>query len=430
MRQMHMVGFLGSGTVDEMGGWRHEAADPRLMDAAMWEGVAQTLEEAKFDAAFFADSYVFYGRAHIERGGLMYMMDPLPLAMSVLRATTHLGVGVTVSTSFNEAFVLARTLGTMDLLSGGRMAWNVVTSSFDREAQLFGMERILERDARYDRATEVVEACLQLWDSFAPDAFVLDKKTGQFIDGSRLKEFEYRGKYVKTNGPLTLPQSPQGRPIIMQAGASERGRQFAARFGEVLFTIASSFDEAQKYYADVKRRVAEAGRRPEDCKILQLVNTVVGETEQIARDRLAYAESLLDDDVAIEWASASTGSNLVDLPPDSPLDSLSGSREGSTAYLQRLQAVQRDAGRSLTIREAARLYCLQGSPKLVGTAEQIADHLQMMFENGAADGFVVGASLTPGSHEDFARTVVPILQERGLFRTEYPGTTLRDSLYA
>lgn len=429
MRQMHLVGFLGSGTVDESGVWKHPAADPRLLDADLWEKIAQTLEDAKFDAAFFADAYIFYGAASVARGGLNYMLDPMPVAMSVLRATTHLGVGVTASTTFNEAYPLARTLGTMDVLSGGRMAWNVVTSSFDKEAQRFGMEKILDREARYDRATEVLEACLQLWDSFPADALVLNKETGEFIDASKLKPFEYRGKYVSTDGPLTLPASPQGHPIIMQAGASERGREFAARFGEVIFTISASISDMQSYYADIKRRVAEAGRNPDHCKILPGINVWVGETEQIARDRLAYAESLLDDHVAIEWTFSSAGVDPATLDPDAPLNAIPRTRQGSTSYLERLEAVQREAGRDLTIREAARLFCLQGSPNLVGTPAQVADQLQEMFEANAADGFVVGGSLMPGSHEDFARMVVPILQERGLFRTEYPGTTLRDSLY-
>jgi len=427
---MHLIGFLASGTVDWMGQWRHPAAGPGLLDPGFWDNMGRTLEEAKFDAAFFADSYIFYGEASVARGGVNYMADPMPLAMSVLRATTRLGVGVTASTSFNQAFPLARTLGTMDVLSGGRMAWNVVASSFDKEAHLFGMDRLLDREARYDRATEMLEACLQLWDSFPADALIADKGTGRFIDTSRLKSFEFRGQHVNTNGPLTLPASPQGHPVIMQAGASERGRQFAAQYGEVIFTISNSVAEMQKYYADIKRRVAEFGRSPERCKIIPQINVWLGETEQIAQDRLAYAETLLDDDVAIEWTASSTGVDLLSVSPDSTLSSLPGTHEGSTGYRQRLEAVQRDAGRELTIRELARLFCLRGQPNVIGTPEQVADRMQEIFEAHAADGFMLGGSLMPGSHEDFARMVVPILQERGLFRTEYPGTTLRDSLFA
>ena len=221
-RQMHLVGFLGSGTVDVLGGWRHPAADPRLLESSTWEGVARTLEDAKFDAVFFADAYLFFGEAHIARGGLMYILDPVPLAANVLRATSRLGVGVTVSTSFFEAYGLARTLGTVDYLSGGRLAWNVVTSAFDREAKQFGMDKLLNREERYDRAQEVVEACLGLWQSFPPDALILDKEHGRFVDPALLEPFEYHGKHVHTQGPLTVPSSPQGHPVMLQAGASER----------------------------------------------------------------------------------------------------------------------------------------------------------------------------------------------------------------
>jgi FMN-dependent oxidoreductase (nitrilotriacetate monooxygenase family) len=427
-RQMHLVGFLGSGPMSHRGGgWRHPAADPRILEAELWEGLARVLEDARFDAAFFADSLVLYADAHVERGGLLYMLDPVPLAMSVLRATSRIGVGVTVSTSFFEPYGLARALGTVDRLSGGRLAWNVVTSSFDDEAHRFGMERVLDREARYDRATEVVEACQGLWASFPGDAVVMDKRTGQFIDSSKLRSFEYKGEHVRTKGPLTVPTSAQGSPVIMQAGASERGLEFAARFGEVVFTMPSLPAEMRPSYDDLRERVAKAGRSPDDIKILTGATVVVGETEHMALEKLALIKELMDDEVAIEWASASTGTNLRDLPRDVPLDTLAGSREGSTTYLRRFEAIQEAAGRPLTIVEAAREFCLRGFPLLVGDPEQVADQMQEMFESGC-DGFVLHWHVIPSSIEDFARLVVPVLQERGLFRTEYPGTTLRDTL--
>jgi FMN-dependent oxidoreductase (nitrilotriacetate monooxygenase family) len=425
---MHLVGFLASGTWDESGGWRHPATDPRILDSQMWEKLARTLEDARFDAAFFADAFVWYGDASIERGGLNYMLDPLPLAVNLLRVTTHLGVGVTYSTTFYEPFGIARTLGTVDYLSGGRFAWNVVTSTYDAEARRFGMEKMLGRAERYDRAEEVVEACQQLWDSFPAEALVLDKESGQFIDPSRLKPFTFRGKHVSTEGPLTVPASPQGGPVIMQAGASERGRQFAARVGEMIFTLSHSLAAMQDYYSDMKRRVVEAGRQPDDCKIIAGIDVTVAETEQIAREQQAYADSMLDDDVAIEWTSASTGANLRAMPPDALLDTLQGTHEGSTSYLKRLEGIQRDVGRPLTIREASREFCLRGTPRIVGNPEQVADEIQALFEAEAADGFMLGGTVMPRSLETFAQLVVPVLQERGLFRTEYPGTTLRDTL--
>jgi FMN-dependent oxidoreductase (nitrilotriacetate monooxygenase family) len=426
---MHLVGFLGTGpTSHRGGGWRHPAAETRLLESEFWEGVARTLEAAKFDAAFFADGLSFYGQAHVSRGGLVYLLDPVPLAMNVLRATSHLGVGVTASTSFTEPFGLARTLGTVDHLSGGRLAWNVVTSGSDTEARQFGLDGLPDREARYDRATEVVEACIELWESFPADALIVDKQSGRYIDPTKLRAFQYEGEHVRTQGPLTAPGSPQGRPVIMQAGASERGRQFAAQFGEVIFTLPKSVADMRASYADIKRRVAEAGRSPTDCKILPGITAVVGETEHIARERLAYAEELLDDEVALEWTAASTGIDLTGVGRDTPLESFSGGHQGSVTYLQRLEAIQRDAGRPLTVLEAARHFCLHGFPTVVGSPEQVADQLQEMFESEAADGFVLNWQIIPGSIEDFTRMVVPLLQERGVFRAEYPGTTLRDTL--
>lgn len=428
-RQLHLIGFLGTGpTVHHYGTWRHPATDNRFLESAFWERIALTLEDAKFDAVFFADAQVLYSDEVMSRGGLLYLLDPVPLAANVLRATRHLGVGVTVSTTFYEAYALARTLGTVDFLSGGRLAWNVVTSVYDEEARRFSMAKMPDRDMRYDRAREVLEACFELWDSFSPDAFIVDQGSGRFMDPAKLKTFEYVGDHVRTRGPLNVPASPQGRPVIMQAGGSEKGRDFAARFGEVIFTMANSVDGMRSFYADMKRRAAAAGRDPDDCKIFPLIQVSVAETESIARERLEYVNELIDDDAAIAWTSLATGADLRSMSPDEPLANLRVGPEGSTGSLNLLLSTRNGDNSTLTVREAARLFSSTTALTVAGTPEQVADQMQEIFETGGADGFILAAPVMPGSFEDFARLVVPVLQQRGLFRTEYPGTTLRETL--
>jgi FMN-dependent oxidoreductase (nitrilotriacetate monooxygenase family) len=426
---MHLMGFLCAGpTVFHLGTWRHPQSDPRVLETAFSENVARTLEAAKFDAVFFQDGIGFQDEASVARGGLIPMLDPVPLTANILRATTNIGVGVTVSTSFYGPYHIARSLGTIDYLSGGRLAWNVVTSVLDAEAQFYGLEEIPDRESRYSRAADVVEATIQLWESFGPDALIADKQSGEYIDPAKLNWFDYRGDFVRTKGPLSVPPSPQGRPIIMQAGQSESGRQFAARFAEVIFSIATTPAGMKAFYSDMKRRVVEAGRSPEDCTILPLVQVYLGESEAIARERMEYIDRLIDEDAAISWASASTGIDFGAFSPDEPLEVVEDYK-GSRAFQDFLNELQDGEEKTLTLREAARsLSGSAGFPTLIGTPEQVADQMQAIFEDEGADGFMIGAPVMPGTFEEFARAVVPILQRRGLFRREYPGTTLRETL--
>jgi FMN-dependent oxidoreductase (nitrilotriacetate monooxygenase family) len=424
---MHLVAFLTIGpTYHHHGMWRHPATENRFLEPAWWESVGRTLEKAKFDACFFADSQSFSSDVVLERGGQLWLLDPLPLASMMARATSHLGIGITVSTSLQEPYGIARALGSLDVLSGGRVAWNVVTTANNREAENYGMTALPPRTARYDRADEVLEACFRLWDSFGAGALIVDKASGRFADPAKFESFDYQGQWVRTKGPLTVPRSPQGRPVIMQAGASERGREFAARWAEVIFTLQHSLADMKLFYADIKGRMQRRGRLPEDCAILTSVDPIVGETEAIAREKRDYVNSLVDAELAIELVSAHTGQDLSAYPPDQPLADLkleTGSRGSLEVILQGTKA------ENLTLREAARRFATSElCPQIVGTPEQVADELQLMFEHDGCDGFILTPTVMPGSFEDFARSVVPILQERGQFRREYPGTTLRDTL--
>ncbi|MGC4249919.1 MAG: NtaA/DmoA family FMN-dependent monooxygenase, partial [Sphingobium sp.] len=353
--------------------------------------------------------------------------DPLPLAMLIASATKHLGIGVTVSSSFFEAYGVARSLGTIDLLSGGRLAWNVVTSTSQKEADRYGVT-LLGKDERYNRADEMLEACFQLWDSIDPDAFVIDKEKGVFMDVSKVKSFDYNGKHVKTKGPLTVPPSPQGRPVIMQAGSSERGRQFAAKWAEVIFTLQYSLPDMQAFYTDMKDRMTAIGRKPEDCAILTSVDPIIGETEEIAREKQAFANSLVDEELGVALTSSHLGLDLTGYDLSKPITDFE-LKSGSQGAVDILVSASRDQG--LTLGEACKLYATSElCPQVVGTPEQVADQLQEMFEQRGCDGFMLTPVVMPSSIEEFTRTVVPILQERGVFRKEYPGTTLRSSLAA
>jgi FMN-dependent oxidoreductase (nitrilotriacetate monooxygenase family) len=314
---MHLVAFLMTGpTYHHHGMWRHPATENRFLDPVWWESVARTLEDGKFDACFFADAQAFYGDTVLAKGGQLALLDPLPLAAMIARATSRLGIGITLSTSLFAPFGIARALGTLDLLSGGRVAWNVVTSSLDREAQNYGFDALPPRNVRYDMADEVVEACFKLWDSFGQDALTVDKASGNFADLAKFKSFVYEGKWVKAQGPLTVPQSAQGRPVIMQAGASERGREFAARWAEMIFTLQHSLEDMRKFYSDIKGRMQRRGRSPDDCAVLTSVDPIVGETESIAREKQAYVNSLIDPAVGIATVSTHIGMDLSGYSPD------------------------------------------------------------------------------------------------------------------
>jgi FMN-dependent oxidoreductase (nitrilotriacetate monooxygenase family) len=424
MRQMRLVLYKMAGPAGHL--WQHPGEDNRFLDPAHWDAVARILEDAKFDAIFLADSHVFYDDDATRRGGELYLLDPVPLAMSIARSTKHLGIGITVSTSFSEPYSLARALGTTDVLSGGRLAWNVVTSTIDKSAKCFGMDRLLDRVARYDRAEEVLEAAAQLWESFGRDAIVADKAAGVYIDPAKLRTFDYVGEHVTTRGPLTTPQSAQGRPVIIQAGASERGREFAARWAEVIFASGKNLPDLQAFYTDMTQRIAAFGRQATDCAILSGLRVTVGETEAIAKDKLEFCNSLMSDELAIGTTSKHIGIDLGQFPKDGPFPDFE-SEVGSRGIYQALLSLSREQGLSLA--ETSRRYAGSGSgAHVTGTAEMVADYMQHLFEQRGCDGFMLNFGSGPGGVEDFCRLVVPVLQERGLFRTEYPGTTLRETL--
>jgi FMN-dependent oxidoreductase (nitrilotriacetate monooxygenase family) len=434
-RQMTLVGFMQAGNVTVYSGsWRYPSADLGFLTMDYYQGIARTLEAGKFDCVFFDDRLAMpgvYGNSvadAVRYGARPIKLDLTAVLGGIIGATGRIGVGATYSTTYYDPFHVARTFATLDHLSGGRAAWNVVTSVNDSEAQNFGLESHLGHDERYDRAHEFLQAVCALWDSWEDDALIMDRVSGEFADPAKVHEINHTGKYFSVRGPLTVPRSPQGRPTILQAGSSGRGREFAAEWADVIFTGDPGLSVAQQHYADQKERIGTSGRDPDSVRQLPMAYAVVGETQAIAeeKERLfldAYVHpvaslALLSEVLNYDFAEH----DLDDTVTDAMMSASSGIRGLA-------EGVRRHLDREVTVRDLAahRATLLQG-PRFVGTPERVADQMQEWFESGACDGFVLAATHLPGAFEEFVRMVVPVLQERGLFRHEYTGTTLRDHL--
>ena len=430
-RQMHLVAYLKTGpTANHMGAWRHPDSELNdILTPAPYEHIAQVLEAACFDACFFADGLglhdIYKGdfRTRLRLGGQNSLIDPTMVLPYMARVTRYLGLGSTLSTTFHHPYLLARTLGSLDLLTGGRIAWNVVTSTRNEEARNFGGIELPPKDLRYDMADEFVEACMALWSCWDEDTLVFDKNSGVLIDAAKVNYADFNGKWFKTRGPLSIPRSPQGHPVIMQAGASDRGRSFAGRWAEIVFVNLYTKDDMLAFRNDLRSRAAAAGRDPDHCAILPFLSVVVGETESIARERADYLNSLAHPELVLAANSSNIGVDLsADVKTVAQVEKERGN-QGMQGALDRLDSKMRTKG--LDFKEAVR----QADPDMVvGTVTSVADHLQDLFESGACDGFVVSPLVFPASLEQFCRGVVPELQRRGIFRKSYLGRTLRDNL--
>lgn len=432
-RKMHLVAFLKTGpTCHHHGTWRHPETDNDFLAPEWYEHMARVLEQGKFDSLFFADTLGLFDGYRgsydtiVRYGGQMGLLDPIPVLAIMARVTSRIGLGATMSTTFHNPYQIARVLGSLDVLSRGRSAWNVVSSISHLEARNFGTGALPDRDARYDRAEEVVAACLKLWQSWEPDALVLDRESGIFADPSKVHRAEYEGKYVKTRGPLTVPASPQGHPVIMQAGASDRGRDFAAAHAEMIFTLQHAKAPMQAFYADIKSRMAAKGRPGGHCAILPSVDPIIGETESIAREKQAYINELVHPEVGLALVSTHIGVDLSQYPLDQPISELKIA-QGAQGSLDVI--IQGTKAEGLSLGEACKRFATSElCPQIVGTPKSIADQLQDLFEAKACDGFILTPTVVPGTWEQFVRAVVPELQRRGIFRTDYTGKTLRENL--
>jgi FMN-dependent oxidoreductase (nitrilotriacetate monooxygenase family) len=391
---------------------------------------AQTAERGKCDMIFFADGIGIRER-DAPRGALarsgyeIVEMEPMTLLPALAMVTQHIGLVTTASTTYNEPYHVARKFATLDLISHGRAGWNMVTSWSEAEARNFNREEHLDYDTRYDRAAEFVDVVRGLWDSWEDGAFTFDKQSGQFFDEAKMHVLDHKGKYFSVRGPLNVAGMPQGHPVLVQAGASDQGREIAAATADVVYAIHSTFEIAQAYYADVKRRMAKYGREPDDVKIMPAIRPVVGRTAAEARAKFDQLQALLDPLVGLQRLHSTFG-DLSGYPLDGPvpLDAL-GPREMRSGGEQLLARVRRE---KLTIRQLYQQVAGMGGFCVIGTAAQVADAMQAWFENGACDGFNITPTHLPGGCDDFVDMVTPELQRRGLFRSEYEGATLRENL--
>lgn len=433
--QMALVAFMQAGSTSVYAGsWRHPATEHNYLDASYYAKIGRQLEEGCFDLMFFDDRLAMpgiYGGSVAD--AVRYGARPVKLDLSVVlgvlaQATSHIGLGATYSTTYYAPFHVARTFASLDHLSRGRAAWNVVTSVNDSEAQNFGVQSHLGHDERYDRADEFLDVVAGLWDTWESDAIVHDRHSGVYADSSKVHELHHVGQYFSARGPLTVPRTPQGRPVILQAGSSGRGREFASRWADLIFTGDPGLDVARSHYADQKQRIADSGRDPASVRICPMAYAVIGESESHAKER----EAMFLNDLVDPMASLTLLSELMNYDfaqhdlDDLVTDELVASSSGIRGLVQNLRT---HIGGKVTVRDLAghRATLLQG-PRFVGTGAQVADQMEEWFHGGACDGFVLAATHCPGSYEDFVRMVVPELQHRGLFRTKYQGSTLRDHL--
>ncbi|NOU92218.1 NtaA/DmoA family FMN-dependent monooxygenase [Paenibacillus sp. LMG 31456] len=424
-RKLHLNLFMNSMGHHEAA-WRHPQSDVNLAaDFGHFQRLAQKAEQAKLDSLFFADRLATtltaakYGAA----GGL----EPLTLLAALTVVTKRIGLIATVSTSFNEPFNIARRFASLDHLSGGRAGWNIITSGTDGEARNFNYEHIPEHGNRYERANEFVDVAIKLWDSWEEDALIRDKQTGIYADNSKVHELNHKGTFFSVKGPLNVTRSPQGRPILVQAGSSENGKEFAAQYAEAIFTAQQTFEDARTFYADLKSKLIRYGRSPEHVKILPGICPIIGQTEAEAKDKEAELNELTNPEYSLLQLSNRIGYDLSSYPLDGPLPELPDV-EQINGHQSRTQLIRDLAQREqLTIRQLLlRLAGGRGHYTIAGTPMQIADQLEEWFVGGAADGFNIMPQLMNGGLDDFLDYVVPELQRRGLFRTEYNGRTLRD----
>ncbi|WP_336771106.1 LLM class flavin-dependent oxidoreductase [Paenibacillus sp. MMO-58] len=408
--------------------WRHpDSGAERTFDLAYLTEIAKTAEHAKFDMIFFADGF---GSNLNEQSSSALKLDPVILISALAAVTEKIGLAATLTTTYNEPFHVARKFGSINHLSGGRAAWNVVTSANDKESFLFGKDKHLEHASRYERAEEFVGLVQKLWQSIDADALVIDKEQGRFLDVDKVHPVDHDGKWFKVTGTLDNPASPHGNPVIVQAGSSESGKELAAKTAEVIFTAWQTLEEAQAFYRDVKGRLAKYGREKDELKIMPGVFITVAKTEEEALAKQKELNSYILPEVGLAYLSAFTNIDLSGYDVDEPLPDISSIEDKTNPRIR--YNIIRDIARreNLTSIRAVyeRIAGARGHREIVGTPSQIADQLEEWFLNEGADGFNIMSPHFPGGFEDIIELVVPELQRRGLFRTEYESSTLRGNL--
>jgi alkanesulfonate monooxygenase len=387
----------------------------------------QTLERGRFDAFFMADHLAVLNMpmAALRRSATATSFEPLTLLSALAMMTERIGLVATASTTFDEPYHVARRFASLDHISGGRAGWNIVTTSNPDAALNFGLTEHMEHDERYRRAREFYDVVTGLWDSWADDAWLRDQASGIFFDPSRLHVLDHKGDYLSVRGPLNIARPIQGWPVIVQAGASDAGRQFAAETSEVIFGSSRTIEDGRRFYADMRGRLKAIGRSPDHLKILPGALVIVGETRAEAEEKKALLDSLVHPDSGVPNLSIRLGVDASGFDLDAPLPEIPQSNQSQSGRDSLVALARRE---NLTVRQLAQLVGGYGGLQMVGTATDIADTMQEWLETEASDGFNVMFHTVPEGLDAFVERVVPELQRRGIFRREYEGATLRDHL--
>ena len=426
-KQLRLGAFMRPVSI-HTGAWRYPGAWPDAnFNFAHLKQLAQTLERGRFDAFFMADHLAVLNMPleALQRSHTVSSFEPFTLLSALAQHTRHIGLVATASTTFDEPFHIARRFASLDHLSEGRAGWNIVTTSNPDAALNFGRDDHMEHDERYARAREFYDVVTGLWDSWADDAFERDVDSGRFFDPARLHVLDHKGKYLSVRGPLHIARPVQGWPVIVQAGASEAGRQLAAETAEAVFAAPGTLSAARSLYADIKGRMRAIGRNPDHLKILPAAFVVVGDTVEEARAIRAKLDSLVHYDSAIASLSIALGHDASKFDPDGPLPEVP---ETNASQSSRARVVELARNEGLTVRQLAQRLGGYGGLAFVGTAQTIADEMQEWLATEGSDGFNVMFPWLPGGLDAFVDKVVPELQRRGIFRREYEGRTLRENL--
>src|SRR5690242_13070042 len=433
-KKAHLLGFIQHGVNSHATGmWRHpkDKVGWDFSRPEYWQHMARTMERGCFDAMFIADELAPYNNVDgksdecVKWAVQCPVHEPSTIVPIITTATRHLGVGVTLSTAFEHPYSMCRRLSSLDHLSNGRVAWNIVSSYSRSEWDAYGAT-MTERTGRYDRLEEYMQVCYQLWDSWEPGAIVADKISGVYADPSRIKVVHHEGKYYKCDGRHFCAPSPQGRPVLWQAGSSNQGRDFAAKHAEAIFAVHPNVDRMKQYADDLNTRMAtKFNREPGSVKLIYGLQTVVAETRSEAREKHERIKAYIPPEGALAWISGHFGLDFSKYSPDEHVQNI------EVPGIQGLfdSIIYAKGGAPVTVKEAAMIYAQgMGMPVAVGTPADIADQMEHYMDDGGADGFMLIATYTPGCFEEFTDLVVPELHRRGRFRDRYAGTTLREHL--
>jgi len=426
------LGAFYNPTGHHVASWRHPQSQADAgINFEHYVELAQTAERAKMDMVFLADN-ISVREAHPEAlsRSAQYIanMEPITLISALAARTSRIGLVATASTSYNEPYHVARKFASLDHISHGRAGWNLVTSGQAADAYNFSRDEHYEHGVRYDRAREFAEVVVGLWDSWDDDAFIRDKESGIFLDPNKKHELNHKGKWFQVRGPLNVPRTPQGRPVIVQAGGSEDMIQVAAEFAEVIFCAPLSVDQGQAFYAELKGRMAQHGRHPDEMKIMPGLSPIIGRTEDEAAEKQQYLDELTHPIVAREVLSMVLGNtDLTGYDMDAPMPQLKPNTIASQGIFKHVMDIAKRG--NLSLRQTAQVVAgARGKFVVKGTPQHIADVMEDWFMKEACDGFNVMPPYLPGALDEFVTMVIPELQRRGLFRTEYEGRTLRENL--